>query len=143
MDRPVTRVIRAGRIELVNDHGKAVAVLDVEYSKELPAGSPNLIFTDRDEILHKERKVVLTPDKLRLDTEQGESTIIEAGHGLTFHDAMGGGTVGTLPAQRSGFSNGVVHGISVEEPSGTTTLNRHGLYITNYDGHRVVILQPK
>src|SRR5215469_12515180 len=121
----VTRVIRAERIELVNERGKAVAIFDVEYSKEFPAGSPNLTFTDRNEILHQDRKAVLSPERLRLDNDQGESTMLEAGQGLTFRDATGRGSVGMT----------LQHGIYVEEPSGITTLSSHGLYVADNEGH--------
>src|SRR3989442_131522 len=91
---PATKVIRAERIELVNNRGKALAVLEVGYGKALPAGSPMLTFTDRDELFQKDRKVVLTTAQFSMYNGQEESSTLAPGAGLTFRDATGGGGIG-------------------------------------------------
>jgi hypothetical protein len=65
------KVIRAERVELINKQGKALAVLEVEYSEAAPAGAPRLTFTDTGEMFRQGRKLVLGP-----------------GEGLTFHDCV-------------------------------------------------------
>ena len=89
-------MIRAERIELVNNHGKALAVFDVSYSEALPAGAPQLTLTDRDEVFHADRKVVLTTARLSMNSGQDEWSRLSPGAGLTFHDATGGGGIGTV-----------------------------------------------
>jgi len=54
-------VVRAERIELINREGKALAVLEVEYSEALPAGVPRLTFADSGELVQHGRKFVVGP----------------------------------------------------------------------------------
>ena len=62
-----SNVVRAERIELINREGKAVAVLEVEYSETLPAGVPRLTFADSGELVKQGRKFAVAPgEKLTL-----------------------------------------------------------------------------
>src|SRR6516162_2691562 len=55
------KVIRAERIELINNRGTPLAVLEVTYSPNIPGGSPKLTMTDRDILQDQPRKVVISP----------------------------------------------------------------------------------
>ena len=135
---PATKVIRAERIEMVNNHGKAVAVFDVSYSEALPAGSPKLTLMDRDEVFHKDRKVVLTTAQFNISNGQDEWTTIVPAGGLTFHDSTGGGGIGMVPMATRSVSMG--HGVSIFDPSGVMVLTGHGLNINDRNGFPVLAL---
>ncbi|HWH58210.1 MAG TPA: hypothetical protein VN682_11300, partial [Terriglobales bacterium] len=135
---PATKVIRAERIELVNNHGKAVAVFEVSYSEALPAGSPKLTFTDRDEVFHVDRKVVLTTARLSMNSGQDEWSYLSPGAGLTFHDSTGGGGIGTVMMATRPASMG--HGVSIYDPSGLMVLTGHNLNINDKNGFPVLML---
>ena len=135
---PATKVIRAERIELVNNHGKALAVFDVSYSQALPAGSPMLTFTDRDEVFHKDRKVTLTTAQFSIYNGQDEWTTVGPGAGLIFHDSTGGGGIGTVLMATRPARMG--HGVLISDPSGLMVLTGHNLNINDRNGFPVLTL---
>jgi hypothetical protein len=135
---PATKVIRAERIELVNNRGKALVVFAVRYSEAQPAGAPMMTFTDRDEVFHKDRKVVLTNSQFSMDNGQEEWSRLVPGGGLTFRDGEGGGGFGKITLSVQPLTVG--HGVQVYDPSGVMTLTGQRLYIGDKAGHPIVIL---
>jgi hypothetical protein len=114
---PSAKLVRAERIELVNKEGNALAVLEIGYSNALPAAAAMLTFNDTDELLHQERKLILTTTQLNMHVGD-ESTILAPGAGFTFHDSStktGGGIGNVPPTFRPG--------IFVYSPDGITTLD--------------------
>ena len=135
---PATKVLRAERIELVNNRGKALAIFDVGYSEALPAGSPELTFTARDEAFHKDERVVLTPTQFSMYGGRDEWTRVGPGGGFTFRDATGGGGIGSIPLSAHPPTLGL--GVNVWDSTGVMTLTSHGLLIGDKDGRPVVML---
>jgi hypothetical protein len=129
---PATKVIRAERIELVNNHGKAVAVFDVSYSEASPAGQPTLTFMDRDEASHKDRKVVLTTTQFRIQNGEDEWSYLEPGSGLTFKTAAGGGAIGVTKMPE--LPPTIKPGITIYGSSGLVELTGQNLVFSDKDG---------
>jgi hypothetical protein len=135
---PATNVIRAERIELVNNRGKALAVFDVTYSEALPAGSARLTFTSRDEVSRRDRKAILMDTQLALyDGQDDWARIVRAG-GLTFHGGAGSGAIGIIPISLQALTLGP--GVVVAEPTGITTLSGRRIYFGDRDGRPVLVL---
>jgi len=130
-------VIRAERIELVNNNGKALAVLDVGYSEAFPAGAAKLAFTDRDEVFHQDRKIVLTTAQFSMSSGKEWSTITPGG-GFSFQHTSGGGGIGNIPISVRPMTFG--NGVNLYDSSGVVTLTGHSFMMSDKDGHLVTSL---
>ena len=73
------KVIRAERIELVNNRGVPLAVLEVGYSPAIPAGSPMLTMKSEDVLQNQERKVVISTGTSSMSVGDTDSLIFGAG----------------------------------------------------------------
>lgn len=133
--KPTTKVVRAERIELINNHGKPLAVFEVEYSDALPAGTPILTLSDRDEFAHRDRKAVLNLSNLSLSNGTDESVIVGPELGLMLRDPRGGTSVGVVPTPF-----GSEMGLVVYDRSGVANVNSRSVSISDRSGRPVATL---
>jgi hypothetical protein len=131
------KVIRAERIELVNNRGTPLAVFDVRYSSLTPAGSPMLTLTDREVLQNHDRKVVISTGTSSMKEGDTESLIFGAGM-IMVGNRWGWDTLGMLP-EGSGSHNGLLIG-HAETPERLTTLNGAGVFVSAKDGSVIASL---
>ena len=103
------KVIRAERIELINNRGTPLAVLEVTYSPNIPGGSPKLTMTDRDILQDQPRKVVISPFPYPMD-RNSESSVLSSGI-LRVSDPWGGVVLGRI--QERGTSGAGENGLMI------------------------------
>jgi hypothetical protein len=135
---PATKVLRAERIELVNNKGKVLAVLEASYSQALPAGAAKLTFTDRDELMGQDRKVVRTTAGFSMSMGKDDYLRMGPGGDLSFHDAAGGVSIGkTFMPNRPPT---LEHGLVIFDPRGVVMVNSRELRLNDRNGMPVAVV---
>jgi len=131
-------VIRAERIELVNNRGTPLAVFEVSYSAAVPEGSPMLTLTDKDVLRNQERKVRIGTATSSFTVGDKDSLFLAAGMVMVRN---AGGTdwfgLGPLNGRPPSQGNGLVISSSA---AGETILNGAQITVSDRNGLPVATL---